>query len=195
MNGPDDATDAELASRAVAGEDRAFTLLMRRHKDGLYRFVRRYVGDADAAYEVVQESFVAVWNNLARYDGARPFGSWLRTIALNKCRDRGRRESVRRLVFGTRTLESEAVLAQADQDPNAEATLIGRQRQVALDRAIAALPAKLKEPLILTSFEDFSHQAAGELLGVSAKTIETRVYRARRKLSEALGLNEIDPVV
>lgn len=195
MSDPDDATDAELTSRALAGEDRAFTLLMRRHKDGLYRFVRRYVGDADAAYEVVQESFVAVWNSLARYDGARPFGSWLRTIALNKCRDRGRRESVRRLVFGTRTLESEAVLAKADQGPGAEAILIGRQRQVALDRAIAALPTKLKEPLILTCFEDLSHRAAGELLGVSAKTIETRVYRARRKLSEALGLNEIDPGV
>lgn len=195
MNGLDDATDAELASRALAGEDRAFTLLMRRHKDGLYRFVRRYVGDADAAYEVVQESFVAVWNNLARYDGTRPFGAWLRTIALNKCRDRGRRETVRRLVFGTRTLDSEAVLAQADQDPDAEALLIGRQRQAALDRAIAALPAKLKEPLILTCFEDLSHQAAGDLLGVSAKTIETRVYRARRKLSDALGLSEIDPVV
>lgn len=195
MSDPDNVTDAELTSRALAGEDRAFTLLMRRHKDGLYRFVRRYVGDADAAYEVVQESFVAVWNNLARYDGARPFGSWLRTIALNKCRDRGRRESVRRLVFGTRTLESEAVLAKANQGPGAEAILIGRQRQVALDRAIATLPAKLKEPLILTCFEDLSHQAAGELLGVSAKTIETRVYRARRKLSEALSLNEIDPAV
>ena len=87
------------------------------------------------------------------------------------------------------------VLAQADRGPGADAILIGRQRQAALDRAIAALPAKLKEPLILTCFEDLSHQAAGELLGVSPKTIETRVYRARRKLSEALGLNEIDPAV
>ncbi|KRB52444.1 MAG: RNA polymerase sigma factor [Pseudomonadota bacterium] len=193
MNDLDDATDAELASRALAGEDRAFTVLMRRHKDGLYRFVRRYVGDADAAYEAVQESFVAVWNNLGRYDGARPFGSWLRTIALNKCRDRGRRETVRRMVFGTRPLEAQDTLAQADQTPDAEASLIGRERQTALDRAIAALPTKLKEPLILTCFEDLSHQAAGQLLGVSAKTIETRVYRARRKLSDALGLRDFDP--
>ena len=184
-----------IEARAARGDRAAFAALMTATKADLHRFVRRYVGDADAAYEIVQESFVAVWNNLARYDGARPFGSWLRTIALNKCRDRGRRESVRRLVFGTRTLESEAVLAQADRGPGADAILIGRQRQAALDRAVAALPAKLKEPLILTCFEDLSHQAAGELLGVSPKTIETRVYRARRKLSEALGLNEIDPAV
>ena len=55
MTPPDSISDAELALRAVGGEDNAFTQLMRRHKDGLFRFVRRYVGDADTAYELVQE--------------------------------------------------------------------------------------------------------------------------------------------
>jgi RNA polymerase sigma factor (sigma-70 family) len=192
MTGPDEPTDAELASRALAGDDRAFTALMRRHKAGLYRFVRRYLADADAAYDVVQESFVAVWANLARYDGGRPFGSWARTIALNKCRDRGRRERVRRLVFVSRPLESNETLAAADQALGAEAQLIEGQRRRALDKAIANLPAKLKEPLILTAFEDLSHQAAGEVLGVTPKTIETRVYRARQKLALELGLGEPD---
>lgn len=192
MNDPDEATDAELVSRALAGEDRAFTALMRRHKAGLYRFVRRYMTDPDAAYEVVQESFIAVWKNLARYDGARPFLSWARTIALNKCRDRGRRDRVRRLVFGGRTLDAEETLAHADPAPGAERLLLEAQRRRALDRAIGGLPPKLKEPLILTCFEDMSHQAAGELLGVSPKTIETRVYRARQKLAAELGLADDD---
>ena len=61
----------------------------------------------------------------------------------------------------------------------------------ALDRAIALLPAKLKEPLILTVFEELSQQAAGEVLGVSAKTIETRVYRARRRLAELLEVEDL----
>lgn len=180
-------TDADLASRALNGEDRAFTLLMRRHKAGLYRFARRYVGDADAAYEIVQLTFVAVWSNLARYDGERSFTTWLRTIALNKCRDRGRRESVRRLVFGGRTLDNEEVVAPVDPTPDAERRMIDSERRGALDRAIAGLPSKLKEPLLLTLFDDMSHQAAGDLLGVSAKTIETRVYRARQRLSQTIG--------
>lgn len=192
MTSPDEASDGELARRATAGEDHAFTLLMRRHKEGLYRFVRRYVGDADGAYDVVQESFVAAWRNLARYDAGRPFGSWIRAIALNKCRDRARREMVRRVVFGGRSAEVDEVMAAPDPGPGAEAALIAGQRRAALDRAIAALPAKLKEPLLLTSFEELSHQAAGQLLGVSAKTIETRVYRARRRLAELLGMGDLD---
>lgn len=190
MTPPDFISDAELALRAVGGEDNAFTQLMRRHKDGLFRFVRRYVGDADTAYELVQESFVAAWRNLARYDGSKSFATWMRAIALNKCRDRARRETVRRLVFGGRRPDVEDVMAAPEPGPGAEAGLISAERRQALDRAIAMLPTKLKEPLILTSFEDLSHQAAAEALGVSAKTIETRVYRARRKLSEILGLPE-----
>ncbi|MBP6876673.1 MAG: RNA polymerase sigma factor [Phenylobacterium sp.] len=190
MTGSDEESDAELARRALEGEDHAFTHLMRRHKGWLYRFVRRYVGDADAAYEVVQESFVAAWRNLARYDSGRSFTSWMRAIALNKCRDRGRREAVRRVFFGADP-GGEAVAAAPDPQPRADSGLIAAEQRRALDRAIAQLPAKLKEPLILTVFEELSQQAAGDVLGVSAKTIETRVYRARRRLAELLEVEDL----
>ncbi|MDP3853344.1 RNA polymerase sigma factor [Phenylobacterium sp.] len=189
MIGTDEESDAELAARAARGEDHAFTLLMRRHKGGLYGFVRRYVGDADAAYEIVQESFVAAWRALSRYDGLRPFGAWLRAIALNKCRDRGRRNTVRRIILGEKDAESPEAQRQADPSPDAESVLVSVQRRAALDAAIAKLPAKLKEPLILTYFEELSQQEAGRLLGVSAKTVETRVYRARQKLAQILDLD------
>ena len=178
--------DAELIRRALGGDERAFTLLMRRHKEGLYRFVRRYVGDADGAVEVVQESFVAAWRALGRFDGRRPFPVWLRAIALNKCRDRGRRQLVRRLAFGDKDAESPEAQRQADPAPDGEAQLLEKQRRAALDRALVRLPGKLKEPLLLTYFEDLSQQEAADLLGVSVKTIETRVYRARQRLAELI---------
>ena len=190
MTGSDEESDAELVRRALGGEDHAFTQLMRRHKEWLYRFVRRYVGDADSAYEIVQESFVAAWRNLGRYDAGRSFASWMRAIALNKCRDRGRREAVRRAFFGADP-GGEAVAAAPDPQPRADSSLIAAEQRRALDRAIALLPAKLKEPLILTGFEELSQQAAGEVLGVSAKTIETRVYRARRRLAELLEVEDL----
>ncbi len=65
---PGERDDAALAAAVMAGDNRAFTQLMRRHKDGLYRFVRRYVGDADEAYDLVQDTFVAAWHALAGYD-------------------------------------------------------------------------------------------------------------------------------
>ena len=65
----DEETDADLVLRARNGDDRAFTRLMRRHNPPLYGFVRRYIADADAAVDVVQETFVAAWKALARNEG------------------------------------------------------------------------------------------------------------------------------
>lgn len=188
MTHEDQADDAALASRALAGDDAAFGQLMRRHGSDLFRFARRYTGEPDAARDVVQESFVSAWKALRLYDGRRPFGVWLRTIALNKCRDRARRRFLRRMILGQ--ADPEGFEAQSRPDPamDAEAQLIARERVAGLDRALAALPAGLKEPLILTAFEGLSQQAAGELLGLTAKAVEVRVYRARRRLAETLGL-------
>ncbi len=178
--------DLALVRRALDGEDRAFTALMRRHKDGLYRFVRRYVGDADAAYDVTQEAFVAAWRALDRFDARRPFATWLRAIALNKCRDRARRLTVRRIILGDRPADSPEAMRTPDPGGTPEATLVDLELRRALDQAIARLPPKLKEPLLLTYFAEMSQQEAAEVLGVSAKTIETRAYRARQRLAEML---------
>jgi RNA polymerase sigma factor CnrH len=174
-------SDAELAARAAGGEEVAFTALMRRHKDRLYRLIRRHVGDPDEAYDVLQESFVSAWGALARFDPYRPFYVWLARIALNKCRDRGRRLFVRRLLRGAAPLE--AARDAPDLSPSPEALAADREALARLDRAIAALPANLKEPLILTAIEGLSQAEAAEVLGVSVKAVETRVYRARARLA------------
>lgn len=185
MSGDED-LDLDLVSQARAGEDRAFTTLMRRHKPGLYGFVRRYVGDSDAAVDVVQEAFVAAWRALDRFDGRRPFGVWLRAIALNKCRDRARRLAVRRLILGEKGDQSAEAQAQPDPTPTGEAWVLTAERRRALQRAIDKLPPKLKEPLLLTYFDELSQQEAADLLGVTVKAIETRVYRARQRLAQLL---------
>ena len=180
-----DLSDGALARSAAQGDDKAFSLLVGRHKEALYRLLRRYTGDADEAYEAVHEAFIAAWGALRRYDPQRPFGAWLRTIAINKARDRGRRMSLRHLIFGAAGLDAVALLA-ADPGQPADETLMDAQLARRLDGAISRLPAELKAPLLLTAFDGHSHQEAGGILGVSAKTIETRVYRARKMLAERL---------
>jgi len=179
-----EASDSALAGLAAAGDDRAFSLLVLRHKADLYRLLRRYTGDADEAYEAVHEAFIAAWGALGRYDTARPFGAWLRTIAINKARDRSRRMVVRRMIFGVRGLD-EAMTAP-DPGKTADQMLMQDQQARRLDQAIGRLPATLKEALLLTAFEGYSQQETGQMLGVSAKTVETRVYRARKLLAEHL---------
>jgi RNA polymerase sigma-70 factor (ECF subfamily) len=185
LSASDDPSDADLVHRAKAGDQRAFSLIMGRHKHWLYRFVRRYVGDADEAYDVVQDAFVSALSNLHRFDPARPFEAWLRRIALNKCRDRARREAVRS-AFGLSRRGPEHTEAVADPAAGADHVLAERAALSALDKAVAALPPSLKAPLVLTALEGLSHKEAGEMLGLTVKAVELRVYRAKRDLAERL---------
>jgi RNA polymerase sigma factor (sigma-70 family) len=181
-----DASDAALARLAAAGDDHAFGVLVKRHKQALYRLLRRYTGDRDEAYEAVHETFIAAWSALQRYDESRSFGAWLRTIAINKARDRGRRMVVRRLIFGTRALDDMDAMVAADPSPPADQALIEDQISKKLDAAVGQLPPNLKEALLLTTFEGLSQQEAANILGISVKAVETRAYRARKLLAERL---------
>jgi RNA polymerase sigma factor (sigma-70 family) len=178
-------SDGELAARALQGDDAAFALLVTRHKHWAYQFVRRYVGNSADAYDVLQDTFFSAWRALVRYDRGRPFEFWLRRIALNKCRDRNRRETVRRLI-GARGAGDESDDIQ-DPAPGPSAVTEGDQELRLLERYISELPRSLMEPLLLTALEGLSQEEAGKLLGVSAKAIETKVYRARVRLTAVFG--------
>ena len=180
-------SDADLARLAATGDDRAFSELVRRHKDPLFRLLRRYAGNPDDAYEAVQEAFIAAWGALDRYDPSRPFGAWLRTIAINKARDRSRRAVVRRLIFSSKTVDEAQALSVPDLTTAPDQSIADAEEARRLEQAISRLPAKLKEPLLLTAFDGYSQQGAADILCVSVKTIETRVSRARKMLSSELG--------
>ncbi|TAJ73437.1 MAG: RNA polymerase sigma factor [Phenylobacterium sp.] len=186
MSRPDEPSDADLARQAAEGSERAYGVLVARHKDRLYGLLRRYLGDPEEAREAAHEAFIAAWAALGRYDPARPFGAWLRTIAINKARDRGRRLAFRRMIFGDRDFEDSGAHEHPDPKPDAEATLLERERLAHLDHGIARLPGPLKEALLLTAIEGLSQQEAAEILDVTVKTIETRLYRARKTLAQTL---------
>ncbi len=173
-----------LAARAGKGDRMAFEEIVRRHKAILYRFIRRYVGHSDDAYDVLQDTFLAAWTASARYDASRPFLPWLRTIGLNKCRDFARRQTVRRLLLRARAAEPEEAFQVALQsDDNA----VENERLDRLDAAIAELPPFYKEPLLLTSVSGLSHQEAADILKTTPKAVEMRIYRAKRRLATVIG--------
>jgi len=180
----DDQRDADLARAAVTGDEAAFGQLMRRHKEPLYRVLRRMTGDADEAYDLLQESFLSAWRGLRRYDPARPFAGWIRTIALNKARDWGRRRAVRRMISAV--LPGERTFDIADPAPSPETVAGDAQALRQLDLAIARLPLTLRSALVLTVFDGMSQAEAGIQLGITEKAVETRVRRARQILNAEL---------
>jgi RNA polymerase sigma-70 factor (ECF subfamily) len=176
--------DDALAARAARGNAQAFAALVTRHKAPLYSYVRRYVGSADDAYDLLQQTFLSAWLALGRYDVKLSLVAWLRAIARNKCRDHARKTKVMRLLM----IDDWSVPASrvADDRADPEETWIEEEGLRAIDAAIADLPHALKEPLLLTAFEGMSHIEAGRELGITAKAVETRISRARQKLASAL---------
>ena len=176
----------DLLARAAAGESHAFGHLMQATKADLYRFIRAYVGDGEEAYDLVQETYTAAWLAIGRYDPSRPFEAWLRTIALNKCRDWSRRRAVRRVVRGVMGLDTPYAAAVGDDAPGGETRLDDQRRAALLRHALTELPDTLKAPLLLATLDGRSYADIAAFLRITPKAVETRIARARRRLSEAL---------
>ena len=177
----DDQADKDLVAKVLAGQDQAFTDIMRRYKDNLFRFALRHLGDADDAEDAVQDAFVAAYNNLHRYKPQYRLSTWLFQITLNKCRDIGRKRKTRaflqRLTPGV-----ENTVAGNDALYNPETLNQSRTGVERLREEIAHLPKGVKTAFILCVLEEKSHKEAGEILNLSPKAVELRVYRARQHL-------------
>jgi len=184
------ATEGELAALTLAGRQAAFAEIMRRHRDPIFRLVQAHLGSADDALDVVQESFVAAFVHLRRYDGARPMRAWLSRIAINKARDFRRKAAVRRLLRNGFAEAETQLLSLADDRPSADQEYDGRAQLQRIGAAISNLPHKLKEPLLLRAIEGLSQSETAMTLRISEKAVETRIRRARIKLREALDITE-----
>ena len=162
-----DCSDGELAALALVGRQAAFAELVRRHQGWVFRLVRSHIGDGEEALDVTQASFVAAFAALNRYDAARPFQVWMSRIVINKCHDWRRRRAVRNFFSHALALgEAEHVVDEAPLPDQA----IGAEQQLAeAMKAIAALPASLKDTLVLRTIDEKSEAETAEILGISCK--------------------------
>lgn len=173
--------DRALVAKALNRDDFAFTVLMRRFKLPLFKFALRHIGESDDAEDIVQETFVAAHRNLFRYNPKYAVSTWLYRIALNKCRDLGRKRKAMYFINRMSPMLEQQVSQFADNsDP--ETSLLEKTALQLLAKKVAELPSKLREPLIFCAIEDMSHKQAAEILGITPKAIETRIYRARKLL-------------
>lgn len=178
-------SDGELAALARSGHHGAYREFLARYKVPVFRLIRGHVGDPDEAMDLTQEAFVAGFAALDRYDGDRPFRIWIARIALNKCRDWARRRAVRS--FFARALPLGNAQDVAGDLPAPDAVASDRAELARVRAAMAQLPHHLREILVLRGVEECSQAETADLLRVSEKTVETRLYRARARLKVLLG--------
>ena len=174
---PDGQSDAALVRAAAGGEDKAFDRLMSRHAPRIVRFLTQQTGDAAAAEDIAQDSFVALYRNLDRFDPDKPFETWLFTIARNKMRDHFRRRTVLRWLGEETDFDR---FEGGEADPETIAGDRGELRRLSDD--LARLPEGLRTPLLLASVEGMPLAEIGTVMGLTEKAVEVRIYRARKVL-------------
>ena len=176
------ATDEVLARRAAEGQSEAFEELVRRHRTRVYALALRICRNADDAEDALQETFIAAYRALPRFDRRARVSTWLYRIATNKCYD----------VLARRrpTTDSAALPEAADPgDPFARS-----ERQALLSRALDALPEQFREAALLCDVCGLTPAEAGAVTGVAEGTMKSRSFRARALLAEALRAGGAEPV-
>ena len=179
--------DAGLMARVREGDKAALASLMERWELPLKAFIARIVLNASEAEELAQETFVAVWQNRARFRAGAEFKPWVFTIALNLARKRLRWWRRRPNVSLDEWIESDAAHAEeAGSASGGRGELERAETAAAVREAIAALPNDLREAIVLFEYEEMSHAEIAGVVGATPKAVETRIHRAREKLRTAL---------
>lgn len=180
-----DDPDLELVRALQAGGDWALDELLTRHREPLFRFLFRYTRQETVARDLAQEAFVRAYFNIGSFKPGARFATWLFQIGLNLCRDHARSKHARRAFWHEPLPQAGgAELAGPGAHPGERAALADNLLRV--QRAIDGLPHDLKAALLLTAIEERSQKDAADLLGVTPKTVEMRVYRARKLLGQRL---------
>lgn len=170
--------DAADASRAAAGDFRAFERLYRAHVPRVHALARRMLS-ADEAPEATQDAFVRAWQKIGQFRGEAAFGTWLHRLAVNVFL--ARRQVLR--LERERHVRDEAVLAAV---PARGAVARRAEARVDVEAAIAELPPGAKMVFVLHDVEGYRHDEIAVLLGVTVGTTKAQLHRARMLLRACL---------
>lgn len=176
-----DDPDAELVARVGRQDAAAGREIVARKLPRLLSLATRMLGDREEARDVAQDVFVRVWKEASRWQpGAARFDTWLHRVALNLCYDRLRK---RRRDDPTSV---EDLPERPDPDALPEERLMAADRHQRIQLAMAGLPVRQREALVLQYYQELSNVEAADLMGISVDALESLLSRARRGLRQAL---------
>ncbi len=167
--------EAGCIARAQRSDTRAFEALYRLHVDRVYGLCLRMTGNVSEAEDCTQEAFIQAWNKLRKFRGDSAFSTWLHRIAVNAVL--GRMRKSRR--------ERDRVQVVAEMAP-APASIGDSGNLRDLSDAVDRLPEGARHVFVLHAVYGYSHEEAGNMLGIAAGTSKAQLHRARRLLAQQL---------
>jgi RNA polymerase sigma-70 factor (ECF subfamily) len=180
--------DAALIQRAKVGDTDAFRALVERHSRSVFRLAFRMTGNEFDAEDVVQETFLRAYRQLGNYESKASFGTWVYRIAANYALDliRSRKRHEEKRVRASPDDSRDAMDQLASSEPEPDRLLYGAQVRVKVDRALADLSDQERTAFLLRHFEGKSIDEIGVVLGTAPSATKNSIFRAVRKLREAL---------
>lgn len=181
-------SDEELLGSFLAGNDDAFSLLVRRHEDKIFGLALKMTSNRADALDATQETFLTAFRRAGSFRGDSAFGSWLYRIGINTCNDllrkRSRREVLDPEVGGTAASQQVAGGAGIEADAGLRLDLV---------RALARLPSSFREAVVMHDLGGIPYNEIATLTGVGLGTVKSRISRGRRELAAILEQPGPDP--
>ncbi|MGX7823760.1 RNA polymerase sigma factor SigM [Actinokineospora sp. 24-640] len=172
-------SDADLIAAHAAGDPRAFSELVRRHRDRLWAVALRTLRDPEEASDALQEAFISAFRAAGSFRAESQVTTWLHRIVVNACLDRIRRRNARPTVPLPEAGPGEPVMPRD--------AMADRETQLVVRRALAELSDEQRMPIMLVDVEGYSVAETAKLLGIAEGTVKSRCARGRAKLAKLLG--------
>ncbi len=186
--------EQRLISAAQSGDLEAFNQIVRLYETRVYNLCYRMLGDADAAADATQDTFIAAFRNARHFRGG-VFKSWLLRIATNACYDalraRKRRPSVS--LESADDAEDGNRIDVADQAESPDEFVLRQELSAVIQAGLAELPEDQRIVLILSDIQGLTYDEIAQIVGINLGTVKSRLSRARAKLRDILRAGELLP--
>ena len=174
-------TDEQLLERTLASDEEAFRLLFEKYQPILFRAVLHRLRDVDTAHDIVQETFLRVWQHRTTLKPGLPFLPYIFRISNNLVLDHAKHKEVRRRLEADIPVPSSA----AGDDPE-DSLRVSMLEEKLSEVVWTKLPARCREVFLLSRLEEMSNSEISERLGISVKTVENQITRALKTLRRYL---------
>ena len=172
-------SDEVLIGRIANGDRLAMQVLFARHHVRVFRFVVRLVRNESTAEDLISDVFLDVWRQAGRFEGRSAVSTWLLSIARFKALSALRRRP-------DEELDDETAGAIEDQADDPEIALEKKDKSVLIRKCLMGLSAEHREIVDLVYYHEKSVEEVAEIVGIPENTVKTRMFYARKKLSELL---------
>ena len=173
-------SDRELFAKVASDDERAFTEFIERYKNRLFNFIIRILPEKETAEDILQDTFLRVYNQRKNYSPDYALSTWVYTIALNLARSELRKRKLRKYLSLDFLKEESDVELPDTTNPEP-----GKLKPL-LEKAIKALPEEYRMAFVLCDIERLPYHEIAEIMRVPVGTVKSRINRARTMLREKL---------